>query len=146
MARSGKIIVRRARVADAKAVARLLGELGYPLNQGSTRTKIRNLMSKNNDRVFVAAERQMVAGFASCHVMPLFHQKGYLCRVTALCVLAERRTAGIGRQLMQAVEKFARSRGCVKIEVTSGKHRRGAHEFYRRIGYVPVSARFVKEL
>ena len=133
-------------MADATALACLLGELGYPRSEGFARTKIRHLMSKENDRVFVAVEQQLVVGFASFHIMPLLHQKGCLCRVTALCVLAESRAAGIGRQLMEAVEKFARSRGCVKMEITSAKDRKGAHGFYRRLGYLAVSARFVKEL
>jgi len=144
--RSEKIVIRQATLADATAVAHLLGELDYPRSPGFARIKIRQLASRNNDRVFVATEQRMVVGFASCHVMSLFHQKGCLCRVTALCVLADRRAAGIGKQLMRAVEKFARSRGCVKIEITSGKRRKSAHEFYRRIGYLAVSARFVKEL
>ncbi|UCD05698.1 MAG: GNAT family N-acetyltransferase [candidate division WOR-3 bacterium] len=144
--RLDNIVIRRARIGDDAALVRLLSELGYRCSQGFARSKIRQLSGKASDRIFVAVEKQVVTAFISCHILPMVHQRGFLCRVTAICVLPEWRARGIGKLLMETVEDFARSRDCAKIEITSGKHRKIAHEFYRRAGYHTASARFVKEL
>ncbi|MDH4210659.1 MAG: GNAT family N-acetyltransferase [candidate division WOR-3 bacterium] len=144
--RGDNVVIRRGRVTDDVALAKLLCELGYHSSPNFARKKIRQLSGTETDRVFVAVAEKVVTGFASCHIMPLIHQPGCLCRVTALCVSTERRAAGIGRLLMEAVEDFARSTDCLRIEITSGKHRNHAHEFYRRIGYREVSSRFLKVL
>ena len=140
------LVIRRARVADGAALAKLLSELGYHCTQDFARKRIRALSGKATDRIFVAVEKQVVTAFISCHILPMIHQRGFLCRVTAICVLPEWRARGIGKLLMETVEDFARSRDCVKIEITSGKYRKSAHKFYRRSGYRTASARFVKEL
>jgi hypothetical protein len=41
-------------------------------------------------------------------------------------------------------EDFAWDNGCVRIEITSGEHRAGAHAFYEAIGYKQDSRRFIK--
>jgi GNAT superfamily N-acetyltransferase len=144
--RGDNVIIRRARVTDDVALASLLCELGYQSSPDFARRKIRQLSDTRADRIFVAVAEKEVRGFASCHVMPLVHQPGCLCRITALCVSAERRATGIGKLLVEAVEGFARSMDCSRIEITSGEHRKHAHVFYRRIGYHKVSSRFLKML
>jgi len=139
------VVIRTARASDAQALAGLLGQLGYP---NTTRFVQKKLMrfSKKDDRVFVATLRGQVIGFASCHIVPLIHQSGNLCRITAIIVAHGFRNSNIGHTLMQVVERHARSRRCTKIEVTSGQHRSKAHRFYGRLGYREVSRRFLKDL
>jgi GNAT superfamily N-acetyltransferase len=50
--------------------------------------------------------------------------------------------------LVEAVEAFARERGCGLVEVTSGERpeREAAHHFYAALGYEEVSRRFLKEV
>jgi GNAT superfamily N-acetyltransferase len=84
---------------------------------------------------FLVAEAEgRVAGLAAATVLPLAHEDGASCRLSALVVAAQSRRAGLGRALVQAVEAFARSRGCDRVEVTSGERpeRDPAHRFYRR--------------
>lgn len=139
------LVIRPARTGDAQALATLLGQLGYPNTAALVLKKLKRF-SKNDDRVLVATQHGKVIGFASSHIVPLIHQSGNLCRVTALVVAQDFRNNNIGRKLMRAVERFARSRRCVKIEITSGQHRREAHRFYVRLGYHEVSRRFLKNL
>ena len=80
--------------------------------------------------------------------MPLAHEDGGWCRLSALVVSEARRRTGGGRALVEAVEAFARERGCGLVEVTSGERpeREAAHHFYAALGYEEVSRRFLKEV
>ena len=47
------------------------------------------------------------------------------------------------------IEELARAAGCVRMEITSSRHRTKTHEFYQQLGYEDVcnsSARLVKSL
>jgi GNAT superfamily N-acetyltransferase len=46
---------------------------------------------------------------------------------------------------MDAVEEYAFQAGCVRLEITSGVQRKEAHEFYRKLGFVERSKRFMKD-
>jgi ribosomal protein S18 acetylase RimI-like enzyme len=138
-------VIRTARVSDAQALAELLSQLGYPSTTGFVQKKLKKV-SKKDDRVMVATLHGEVVGFVSCHIVPLIHQSGNLCRITALVVADGFRNSSIGRKLMNAVERYAQTRRCIKIEVTSGQHRSQAHRFYGRLGYREVSRRFLKDL
>jgi ribosomal protein S18 acetylase RimI-like enzyme len=143
---SGRIAIRRARVTDSEAFTRLLGQLGYPNTTGFARRKIKKLSSGRYDRLVVATHHGQVVGFVSCHIVPLIHQTGNLCRVTALVVAREFHGEGFGRELMIKAEQYASANRCTKIEITSGEHRTWAHDFYRKLGYEEVSKRFLKSL
>jgi GNAT superfamily N-acetyltransferase len=123
-----------------------LGELGYPNTIGFARKKIKKLASGRNDRLLVVTRCGQVVGFVSCHIVPMIHQTGNLCRVTALVVAHEFHGEGFGHKLMLKAEQYARAKRCVKIEVTSGERRTWAHDFYRRLGYQARSKRFLKSL
>jgi ribosomal protein S18 acetylase RimI-like enzyme len=47
----------------------------------------------------------------------------------------QHRSAGIGRQLVEAAIEYARRRGCVSVELTSNPQRIAANELYRRLGF-----------
>ena len=98
------------------------------------------------DQVFVALIDSQVVGVVSLHILPLFHEEGDLCRITALVVSKSHRRQGIGGKLMEFAEDFARSNGCIRMEVTPGERRADAQAFYGRLGYKEVSRRFMKSI
>ena len=55
------------------------------------------------------------------------------------------RSSGVGHALLTFLEKLARDRGCTGIELDSGTHRKRAHKFYFREGFVISSFAFRKE-
>jgi len=143
---SEALVIREAQDEDSEAIAQLLGELGYPAEAGFAADRVRLLAGSAADRVFVAERGGQILGVASLHLVPLFHQPGNLCRVTSLVVAESARRRGIGRRLLQEAETFARSRDCLRIEITSGERREDAPAFYRRVGYGEESRRFVKHV
>ncbi|MER6359455.1 GNAT family N-acetyltransferase [Kitasatospora sp. NPDC001527] len=55
--------------------------------------------------------------------------------VEGVRVRADRRGAGLGRELMVRVIERARERGCTLVQLTSDKRRTGAHRFYASLGF-----------
>jgi GNAT superfamily N-acetyltransferase len=141
-----RIVIRRAMLSDSEPCAALLTELGYPATSAFVQEKLKQLADGESDRVFVALDGERVVAFASCHVMPLMHERENLCRVTALVVAADFRRHNIGGRLMHAIEKYAQDSRCVRVEVTSGEQRHDAHNFYEELGFHEVSRRFIKRL
>ncbi|MDJ0784446.1 MAG: GNAT family N-acetyltransferase [Desulfosarcinaceae bacterium] len=148
------IVVRAARRSDASAVTALMRALGYDVAPDLMRAKIRAFNANAADQVLIAerhgaqrrgAERDsIVVGCITGHIISLFHQAGACGRVTSLVVAENSRGVGVGKRLLQEMEKFFRRKGCIKFEVTSGDHRHRAHRFYAARGYAPDERRFLK--
>jgi ribosomal protein S18 acetylase RimI-like enzyme len=141
-----KIIVRDAQPKDSIQVKVLLEQLGYPQSIKSIEGKINRLTGRKRDRILVAIKDKKIIGLLSLHIMPLLHRKDDICRITAVVVTEEHRRHYVGQRLMEMAEVYAQAHGCCRIEVTSGKHRLGAHEFYKKVGYKIISERFIKEI
>jgi GNAT superfamily N-acetyltransferase len=140
--------VREARSDDAAALVPLFAQLGYPDAPARIGVRVEAAGAEPASTVLVAEENGAVVGLVSASVIPLAHEDGSWCRISALVVSSDRRRAGVGRTLVEAVEGFARSRGCRYSEVTSGERpeRDAAHRFYEALGYEEVSRRFLKSL
>ncbi len=88
-------------------------------------------------------------GFIALVAIPCIQRAGLLARVSAIAVQRNRQGRGIGRQLLEAGEAWAKDRGCVDIEIPSSRERAGAHAFYQHLQYADVcarSARFKRSL
>ena len=139
-------IIREAVDQDADQIAGLLKALGYPKTPDFVRQKMAALSQNAGDFLLVGEASGRVIGVAHLHVAELFHEAGRLGRIMALVVTDHARRSGVGRSLMRSLERLARDAGCVKMEVTSGAHREGAHAFYESLGYLQEPKRFVKVL
>jgi len=102
------------------------------------------MTGSKSDKVFVCESSGSVVGVITLHAIPLFHTTGQLVRVTSLSVLEGWFRKGIGTKLVEAAEGWAWSEGAIRMEVTSGDHRDGAHKFYESMGYRLAERRFVK--
>jgi len=138
--------VRRAGPSDAAAIAALLRELGYETAPEEVARRLEELARSGRSSALVADLGGDVAGVLTLHLVPVLHEPGDWCRVTALVVGAWARRRGVASALVSEAEAIARSRGCVRIEVTSALHRDGAHDLYRGMGFGRVSEHFLKAL
>ena len=140
--------IRAAGAADAPALAALLAELGYPDEAARVAARLEAFERDPGSVILVAEDDRDVVGLASATTIPLLHEDGRWCRVSALVVDEERRRSGAGRRLVDAVEARARDEGCRYLEVTSGERteREAAHAFYEALGFEQVSRRYLKEL
>ena len=138
--------IRAADVRDAPRLVPLMRDLGYDLTADVLAAKLRALATSPSDRVLVATADEALVGCIGCHVLDLLHVPGRLGRITTLVVAANCQRQGIGVRLVAAAEHFFRAAGCVRVELTSGEHRPGAHAFYTSIGFSESRKRFIKSL
>jgi GNAT superfamily N-acetyltransferase len=140
------IAIRPPQPADARAIAGLLGELGYPTTPEQWARRLERLDREPATWLFVAEVAGDVAGLAALRVLTLVERDEPVGRLIALVVGERFRRAGVGRALVARVETQARRARCTQLDLTSGDRRDGAHAFYRRLGFADVSRRFVKDL
>ena len=137
--------VREARIADAPAIARLLGELGHPAPEAEVRARLEEIARLAPAHVvLVVEEADGVVAAASGFVGPVLHRPGLTGRISVMVVAEGRRGAGTGSRLLEAMEKALASRGATRFELTSNVKRADAHAFYERRGYKKQGYRFEK--
>lgn len=73
---------------------------------------------------------------------------GSYVRIAAFVVDLNYRRNGIGEKLIQQSESWARDQGAIVIALNSGnrEERKGAHQFYLKMGYEVKSIGFGKSL
>ena len=142
--------IRQAEIADAPVIGELLHQLGYPqAGVATTATRVQTWGDDPSSAAYVVDADGDVLGLIAVHTCPFFERPGSWGRIVALVVSDRVRRQGVGGALVEVAESFAKGRGCVRMEVTSGDRRHDAHEFYRRCGYVDQtgrSSRFLRDL
>ncbi len=137
--------VREAKPGDSKELAKLIKYLGHPIDEKTVRKNLAAL-KKTGETPLVATLGKDVVGMCGVGRRVVIHRPAPLGRITALVVAEEAQGKGIGRLLVEEVERLLRKAGCKIIEVTSNDRRAAAHAFYRHLGYERTSIRFMKTL
>jgi GNAT superfamily N-acetyltransferase len=140
------VLVREAGPEDARDVARLLGQLGYSAAAAEVALRIERYRESRADLLLVAETGGRVVALASLHVSMALEYEGDAGKLSAIVVDEAARGRGIGRILVDAVEREARRRGCVLLFLTTNERRRDAHAFYRALGFEETGRRFAKPL
>lgn len=101
----------------------------YGLNWRWTPAKVRRHIKDKDTMVLIASWHGVIAGFA---IMRFGDKQAHLF---LLAVQPEYRRTGIGRSMMEWLEKSCRTAGiqAVRLEVRSSN--RSAIQFYRNLGY-----------
>jgi GNAT superfamily N-acetyltransferase len=96
-------------------------------------------------RMMIAVDEDAVVGVAIWRV----HENtfnGVQMYVDDLITDESRRSRGVGRALLEALQARARALGCDSFTLDSGTHRQQAHKFYFREGMVVNAFHFDKKL
>ena len=129
-----QLVIRRATLGDAPRVAELSGTLGYPANAEEMARRLESILAHEAHAVFVAEATGEVVGWTHGSERQML-ESDPRCEILGLVVGGGQRGKGVGRQLVQAVEDWARTRGLAQIFVRSNVVRPESHPFYERIGY-----------
>ena len=127
--------LRRARSEDATEIARLVTELGYPVEARAILPRLQALLVHPDHLVTVATgpnDRLSGVIMAEHRALLLY---GPQVEIMGLSVGADARRMGVGRALVKAVEAWAGQFGDNKIVVRSNVVRPESHPFYEKIGY-----------
>ncbi len=134
------VIIRKITESDYESVMTIWNEvLDVPVTL-ETLCEIYSAMAED-DRycTFVAEVDGIVAGLITAvHTLAIGHPGGYV-KMNGLGVLPEYRNRGIGRMLLEEVERFAIEKGAPYIGLASGIRRTDAHRFYEHLGYRKTS-------
>ena len=140
-----KLKIRAAKPGDAWALKALIEYLGHPIGEKAVRKNLAKL-ARAKEPPLVATLDKKVVGLIGAHIMVTVHRDAPVGRIPVLVVAEEAQGHGIGRMLVEEVEKLLRKAGCKIVEVTSNDRRTEAHAFYRHLGYERTSLRFMKTL
>lgn len=140
------IRIREPQSRDCREIAGLLGELGYPAEEGSILSRLEAFGRQHDAAIWVAERAGEVAGLATAHVITSIHKAEPVAMLTVLVVAESHRHHGIGRALVRCAEAWAVERRASVISLTSALRRTEAHGFYASLGYEHTGVRLAKTL
>lgn len=138
------IIIRRAGRGDVDKIVAMLAD--DPLGRGRERIEtplpdcyvqaFARLEADANIQLMVAQENGAVVGCLQLCILPgLSSQGASRGLIEDVRVAAERRSRGIGEQLVRWAIDEARARGCKLVELLTHQTRVDAQRFYERLGF-----------
>lgn len=141
------MLIREMTRDDARAIAKLSGELGYPVDVEEMSRRMELVLVSNDRVVYVACAAHDVIGWIELGIVHHL-AAGTYGEIAGFIISSEHRNLGVGRRLLNEGERWVESRGITTIVVRSRVAREAAHRFYLREGYcrVKTSAVFSKEL
>jgi GNAT superfamily N-acetyltransferase len=117
-----EIRVRPAAAGDAAEMAKLAGQLGYPMSGDEMLRRLERLLPDGAHCIMVVANTRQLLGFM--HAERRFSlEGGERAELMGLVIDATARRHGAGRRLVETAERWALSQGEL------------SHPFYRALGY-----------
>ena len=146
--------VREATGGDAEGIHALAGELAGAVGNSApgvegVRARLSELLEESRARVLVADDDGGVVGAASLWIKPDLAHGDTLIEVPMLVVSEGRRREGVGKLLMEEVQRLAAENNASLIELVATTLNRPAREFYRSLGFVEtdhVTLEFVGDI
>ena len=139
------VSVRDAVSADAKSLASLCTQLGYPTESGVIPARLARIASDPHACCLVALVDNSVAAFATVHLRYTMNHEAPIAQLTLLVVDERHRSHGVGRTLVAAAEEWARTRGAKRFVVTTALRRADAHAFYEKLEFKHTGRRYGKD-
>ena len=139
--------IRRATIEDAENICEISKkDLGYECDINLVKERVASL-DEMRECVFVAEFDNSLAGYVHVEKYNILYCESMI-NILGLAVDEDYQRRGIGRALIQAVERWGREQGINKVRLNSGALRKEAHAFYRAIGFdsEKEQIRFIKEI
>ncbi len=128
--------IRECKTEDVDAIYNLNNtEMGYEYSIEDTKEKLEGLLESDKDKIFVATVQNAVVGYVHANDYDVIYAP-HMKNIMGIAVSGEYKKYGIGKAMLEEIEKWAKETGAFGIRLVSGSTRTGAHEFYRRCGYI----------
>jgi ribosomal protein S18 acetylase RimI-like enzyme len=132
--------VREASAEDAEIIHSLAAELAgavgdSPPSLENVRERLAELLEEPRARVLVA-EGDVVVGVVSLWIKPDLAHGDTVVEVPMLVISEDRRREGVGKLMMEEVQRLASENGANLIELVATTQNNPAREFYRSLGFV----------
>ena len=131
-----KIIIRDCALKDCESIYLLnKNDLGYDFPIEETAKRPEMILKSESDKIFVAEYDGKVIGYIhACDYDVIYGPS--MKNILGLAVDSHYRKLGAGKALLTAAENWAKETGSAGVRLCSGAQRKGAHEFYKRCGYI----------
>lgn len=131
-----KITVRECALTDCESIYLLnKNDLGYDFPLDKTAKRLEMILGSNKDKIFVAEYGGKVIGYIhACDYDVIYGPS--MKNILGLAVDSHYRKLGAGKALLTAAENWAKETGSAGVRLCSGAQRKGAHEFYKKCGYI----------
>lgn len=145
------IVLREARLDDLPMVLALYAQPGLDDGKVLSLPQAEKIFSQFKQypsyRLFVACDgTDMVGTYALLIMHNLAHCGTPSAIVEDVVVSLERRSQGIGAQMMAHARTMARDAGCYKLVLSSNQKRERAHAFYESLGFQRHGFSFLIEI
>lgn len=128
------MVIEKMRMKDLEQVQELQWSLApFGRTREEAEKLYRDMLEDEDYCLVVAREGDTVLGTATgvcCRVL-----SGDFLVVEDVVVRDEARGTGIGRQMMEALDEFAKERNCLYAILVSSGYRTQAHAFYEKLGF-----------
>ncbi|WP_188208067.1 GNAT family N-acetyltransferase [Alkalibacillus aidingensis] len=141
-------MIRPATSDDMVKLAYLIGELGYPTTEEEMKHRMEKINSSPEYKTLVKEKDGKLVGMIGMILGYHYENNDNYVRIVALVVDSDYRNQGIGEQLMDEAEKWAKQNEATKLVLNSGnrRERHTAHRFYIRRGFEAKATGFYKRL
>ncbi|MFE7790257.1 GNAT family N-acetyltransferase [Streptomyces sp. NPDC057460] len=136
------MILRTATRTDLPAVLALLADENRVVDPASVvvdeayEKAFADIASDPRNEMLVLVDGDTVLGCLQATYIPGLGKRGEeRALIEAVRIRADRRSDGLGRELMKQAVDRARLRGCGLVQLTSNKRRTDAHRFYESLGF-----------
>lgn len=130
-----KINIRKIKITDYNDIYLLNEELGYSYAIEKVKERIVYITKNTKDIILVAEKYNEVIGYIHGSPYELLYSDS-LINILGFVVKEKFRNTGVGNELINAIECWAKKNGYTGIRLTSGINRLNAHSFYQKHGYI----------
>ncbi len=141
-------MLRDLQETDVNAICEINQEaLGYSFSSEDTASQLAKLSQDSHHFLlgYEDAASHILLGYVHAEVYESLYSKAGF-NILGLAVSPQAQGQGIGKILLQGLEKEAKRHGYEFIRLNSADHRLGAHAFYEKVGYTcdKVQKRFIR--
>ena len=94
----------------------------------------------------VLEHEKQPCGYMSIRTLYHLHHCARIAVIEELYICRNARGNGWGRAMMDYAVRFAQAQGCVQLELSSSCARKGAHDFYKRVGMSCSHYKFTRNI
>jgi GNAT superfamily N-acetyltransferase len=138
------VTIRPTQAHDAKRLFELVREFPTPTppNQEAFSACFHSKLTDSASYLALAEKEELLVGYISgqCHLA--FYAGGKTAWVDEVLVTSRFRGQGIGRMLVEALERWARQQNCVLVSLATA----GSRGFYELLGYTSKAGYYKKYL
>lgn len=121
--------IREFKMEDHSEVVALWQVCGLQLGKSDSRESIEKILQRDPDLFLVVEDGETIVGA----VMGRFDgRRGW---IQHLAVSPDYQSQGLGRKLLQEVEKRLQARGCEKVNLLVTLENASVQNFYQQVGY-----------